>query len=66
MFTCPHCQYPLLGKFKKEASNGTVEVMIQCTHCTAVLRVSITTLRDPEPEKLSRINTVSPPSIPTE
>lgn len=59
MFTCPHCDFPLTGKINRSVDHGTAEVILQCTHCSAILRVEITTLRDPDKERLKNVNTTS-------
>lgn len=52
MFACPHCGYQLVGKSKIHTEHGTATMQIKCSHCDAVLRVDIVTLKDPDEQKL--------------
>jgi uncharacterized protein YlaI len=52
MFSCPHCQFQLTGKAHVQISHGSSEAQIKCSHCEAVLRIQITTLHEPNEERL--------------
>lgn len=61
MFACPHCEFPIAGKAKRNVDQGTAETRIVCVHCEAILRIEITTLREPNPAKLEKaINSTKP------
>ena len=53
MFACPHCDFQLVGRNKTRIEHGSSSTQIACSHCDAVLRVDIVTLRDPDPKKLA-------------
>lgn len=65
MFACPQCQYALVGKVKVNRVNGTATAQIACSHCDAVLHIEITTLREPDKQKLAEkgINASKPATI---
>lgn len=47
---CPHCQLPLTVVNRSQqplSSNGSVDCTTSCTSCKAILRIQITTLREP-------------------
>lgn len=55
MSMCPHCMFPLIPRPQSLSSiPGVVSYMVSCTHCEAILRVEITTLKEPNQEKLQR------------
>lgn len=54
MFSCPHCMFALTGRHSRVANNGTSEIVIDCKNCGAILRVMITTLREPDPKRLEK------------
>lgn len=60
MFTCPHCMYALTGKASVRSEHGSSEVTVQCNHCEAILRIQVTTLKDPNPKKLEKVNANKP------
>lgn len=53
MFACPHCEFQLVGKSKTKTEHGTSTTQIKCSHCDAVLRIDILTLKDPDYKKLA-------------
>lgn len=61
MLSCPHCLYPLAGsRFHSEKIGEVFQTDIACSHCKAILRVTVTTLRDPDPEAIKKKNTPDP------
>jgi RNase P subunit RPR2 len=55
MSMCPHCNYPLIPRPQSQSGiPGTVAYMVSCTHCEAILRVEITTLKEPDQERIQR------------
>ena len=64
MFSCPHCFYVLTGKLHKHSDHGSTSCDIQCSHCQAILRVQITTLKEPNEKLLAEkgINEAGPPT----
>jgi RNase P subunit RPR2 len=59
MTTCPHCLFPLTGKVVSKISSDTSEYVVMCTHCEAVLRIQVTTLRDPTKKVTNKIDKAS-------
>lgn len=60
MFACPHCFIPLTGRVKVKREQGSADLAIACSNCQSILRVQITTLKEPDPEKLQK--NMPPPS----
>lgn len=58
---CPHCHFPLAGgRFNEEKIEDAIQLDVSCSHCKAILRVTITTLKDPDPEDVKRKNESGP------
>jgi hypothetical protein len=53
MLVCPHCMYPLTGR-QTPATNGGSQHTVWCSNCEAILRVEVTTLKDPNPERVKK------------
>lgn len=47
---CPYCLFPLISG-KPKSGNGVVSDMVSCTHCKAILRIELTTLKEPDEER---------------
>lgn len=55
MSMCPHCHFPLIPRTQTPSGiPGVVSCMVSCTHCEAILRIEITTLKEPNLEKLQK------------
>lgn len=54
MFSCPHCLFPLTGGSRRLTGPDSCEGTIYCSHCEAIVRVEITTLKEPNPKKLEK------------
>src|ERR1051326_8989912 len=48
VFFCPHCEHPLVGKGKVARTPGQLAAAVSCSHCKAILRIEILTLKDPD------------------
>lgn len=61
MFCCPHCRFPLAGgRVNEERQAEAIQLDISCAHCKAILRISITTLKQPDPEAVKQKNLSGP------
>lgn len=54
MFSCPYCEYTLTGSFSKIKDKDSCEIIIDCKNCKAILRILMTTLKDPDPKRLEK------------
>lgn len=54
MFSCPYCEYTLTGRYSKVKDKDTCEIIIDCKNCSAILRIMITTLKDPDKKRLEK------------